>query len=109
MAQRTEIVLIDDLDGSTAEETMTFGLDGRAYEIDLSRKHATQLRNVLHPYIHAARKASPARPTGRSAVRSTDRPNPSQIRGWAKDQGITVNDRGRVPQELIVRFQAAGQ
>jgi hypothetical protein len=109
MAQRTEIVLTDDLDGSTAEETITFGLDGTAYEIDLSKKHATQLREVLHPYIDAARKASPARRTGRSAARSTDRPNPSQVRAWAKDQGITVNDRGRVPRELIVRFQAAGQ
>jgi hypothetical protein len=110
MAQRTEIILTDDLDGSTAEETITFGLDGTAYEIDLNKRHAAQLRKAIRPFVEAARKASnsPAR-RARSAARSTERPNPSQVRAWAKDQGIAVNDRGRVPEELVVRFQAAGE
>ena len=109
MAQRTQLVLTDDIDGSAAEETIRFGLDGTHYEIDLNSQHAGQFRKAVQPYADAARKAAaPARRGGRAASRRGN-PDPSEVRAWAKAEGLTVNDRGRVPEELIVKFRAAGQ
>ena len=110
MAQKIETLLIDDLDGGQAEGTVRFGLDGADYEIDLSAAHTAALREALERYIEAGRKtSSSARRSGRRSGRRAagDGPNPSQVREWAKAQGLAVNDRGRVPSELIVKFQAA--
>jgi hypothetical protein len=106
MAQRTEIVFTDDLDGGPADETVRFGVDGASYEIDLSTAHAAEFRGALAPYVAAARKAGgrargPARGSGAAG------PSPSAVREWARAEGIEVSGRGRVPAELIVRFQAA--
>jgi hypothetical protein len=113
MAQKLQILLIDDLDGGQAEGTVRFGLDGAEYEIDLSAKHAEVLRKALEPYMNAARRASGsvARRTGRSGHRATTAAGPSSmaVREWAKAQGIEVKDRGRIPAELVVRFKAATQ
>ena len=107
MAQRTEIVLTDDLDGSPADETVRFGIDGTQYEIDLSKKHAAEFRTALQPFILAARRLSVAqRRAARPAPRRTG-PSPSDVRAWAKNEGIEVKEKGRVPAELVVRFQAA--
>jgi hypothetical protein len=109
MAQRVQTLFIDDLDGGEAEGTVRFGLDGTDYEIDLSTAHAKALRKAVETYIEAGRKVSPARRTGRGtggrAV--SGGPNPSEVRDWAKSQGMKVNDRGRVPAELVVKFKAA--
>ena len=111
MAQKVQTLLIDDLDGGEAESTVRFGLDGAEYEIDLSAKNAEALRKALASYIDAARRASgaaarrPAR-NGRRAT-STGGPASTAVREWAKSQGIEVKDRGRVPAELVVKFQAA--
>lgn len=109
MAQKVQTLLIDDLDGGQAESTVRFGLDGAEYEIDLSAEHAQALRNALAPYVSAGRRAPGARRTGRSGRRaaSADAPDPTAVREWAKSQGIEVKDRGRVPADLIARFQAA--
>lgn len=108
MAQRTQILLTDDIDGSPAEETIRFALDGTNYEIDLNKEHASEFRQAVKPYADAARKAgTPARRSGRSSRRGN--PDPSEVRAWAKAEGLAVNDRGRVPEELIVKFRAAGQ
>jgi hypothetical protein len=110
MAQKVETVFIDDLDGSEAESTVRFGLDGSEYEIDLNAAHAGELRKALEKYIGAGRRVNG---TARRAGRSTSRksastgPNPSEVREWAKSQGIEVKDRGRVPAELVVKFKAA--
>ncbi len=109
MAQKVQTLFIDDLDGSEAEGTVRFGLDGVEYEIDLNVSHAQELREALAPYVSAARRAGggarrPAK-TGRKAPASGL--NTTEVREWAKAQGIEVKDRGRVPAELVVKFKAA--
>jgi hypothetical protein len=110
VAQRTEIVFTDDLDGGPADETVRFGIDGTQYEIDLSKAHAAELRAALQPFVDSARRA-PATPGRRRAGRPAARrgPNPSDVRAWARSEGIEVKDKGRVPAELVVKFQAAEQ
>jgi Lsr2 len=112
MAQKIQTLLIDDLDGGQAEDTVRFGLDGAEYEIDLSAKHAEAIRKALEPYVSAARRAagSAARRPGRNGRRAaTAGPDSTAVREWAKAQGIEVKDRGRVPAELVVKFRAATQ
>ena len=109
MAQKIQTLFIDDLDGSPAEGTVRFGLDGTEYEIDLNEQHAKALRDAMARYVSAARRASgaarrPAR-TGRQASASGF--NATEVREWAKAQGIEVKDRGRVPAELVVKFKTA--
>ena len=109
MAQKVQTLLIDDLDGSAAEGTVRFGLDGSEYEIDLNAEHAQQLRDTLAAYVRAGRRVSggsrrPARGGRRGPVSGL---NTTEVREWAKAQGIEVKDRGRVPAELVVKFKAA--
>jgi len=106
MAQHTQIVFTDDIDGSDAVGTVQFGLEGTSYEIDLSKKNADKLAGILEPYVEAARKTGSAskRPAGRSRAAG---PNPAAVREWARTEGMEVKDKGRVPAELIVKFQAA--
>ena len=109
MAQQIRTLYIDDLDGSEAEGTVRFGLDGTNYEIDLSAAHAKALRKAAQKYVAAGRKVTSARRPGRSNSRraTNGAPNPTDVREWAKSQGIEVKDRGRVSSELVVKFQAA--
>ena len=109
MAQKIQTLFIDDHDGSAAEGTVRFGLDGTEYEIDLNAGHARELRDALARYVGAARRAGgAARRPARSARRgSASGLNTTEVREWAKAQGIEVKDRGRVPAELVVKFKAA--
>jgi hypothetical protein len=111
MAQKVQTLLIDDLDGGEAEETVRFGVDGTEYEIDLSAKNADALRKALARYVDAGRRVpgAAARRPGRSGRKpaSTNGTDPTAVREWAKSQGIEVKDRGRVPAELVVKFKAA--
>jgi hypothetical protein len=104
-----QTLYIDDLDGSEADGTVRFGLDGTDYEIDLNTEHATALREALEPYLSVARRpGGAARKPARTARKaSANEPNSTEVREWAKAQGIEVKGRGRVPAELIVRFKAA--
>jgi hypothetical protein len=109
MAQKVQTLFIDDLDGSEADGTVRFGLDGSEYEIDLNTEHAQHLRDALAPYVSAARRAGggsrgPAR-SGRKSPKSG--PDSTEVREWAKAQGIEVKDRGRMPAELVVKFKTA--
>jgi hypothetical protein len=106
MAQKVTVALEDDLDGGPAEETVRFGLDGSHYEIDLSAKNATAFRRQLAPFIGHARKAGrdPRRRAGRTA---SSRERSGGVRAWAKDQGIAVSDRGRIPASVVEQYQAA--
>jgi len=106
MAQKIAVELEDDLDGGPAEETVRFGVDGSEYEIDLSTKNAAALRRKLAPFVEHARKAGPGarRRPGRAA---SHRERSADIRAWAKDQGITVSERGRIPASVAAQYQAA--
>jgi Lsr2 len=108
MAQKTLVVFEDDLTGGPADRTVKFGIDGTSYEIDLSEKNAAKLRKAFTPYVKAGRKVTTTRRAARTASRGSG-PSPQEVRAWARSEGIEVKDKGRVPAELIVRFQAAGQ
>ena len=109
MAQKIQTLFIDDLDGSDAEGTVRFGLDGAEYEIDLNADHAKELRDVLARYVGAARRGSSTvkRPARGGRRGSASGLNTTEVREWAKEQGIEVKDRGRVPADLVVKFKAA--
>jgi hypothetical protein len=113
MAKKVTVTLVDDFDGeATADETVEFGLDGVTYEIDLSSKNATKLRNDLKQWVEAGRRvggrrrgraaAGPAR--GRGAI---DREQSAAIREWARRNGHNVSTRGRIPADVIDAFHAA--
>ena len=106
MAQKITVELEDDLDGGPADETVRFGLGGTVYEIDLSTKNATAFRRQLAPFIEHARRngRGPRRRPGRAA---SGRERSADIRAWAKDQGITVSDRGRIPANVVEQYEAA--
>jgi len=107
MAQRVQVVLTDDVDGGVAEETVSFGVDGSSFEIDLSGANAEKLRNAFAPYVGAAR--CPGR-TGRGRGRSGSGAPPAAvrresggnaaIREWARANGHAVSERGRVSQQV---------
>lgn len=109
MAQKVQTLFVDDLDGSEADGTVRFGLDGVEYEIDLNTKHAQELRDSLARYVSVARRAKSAdrRPTRSARKAEPAKPDPTEVREWAKAQGIDVKNRGRVPAELVVKFKAA--
>jgi hypothetical protein len=109
MAQRVQTIFIDDLDGGQADSTVRFALDGTDYEIDLNTEHAQQLRDALARYVSAARRVGgAARRPGRSGRRTpAGGLNTTEIREWAKAQGIDVKDRGRIPAELAAKFKTA--
>jgi hypothetical protein len=108
MAQKVTVALEDDLDGGPADETVRFGFGGTDYEIDLSAKNARALRTKLTPFIEHARKASRglARQTART---SAGRQRSGEVRAWAKDHGIAVSERGRIPASVIEQYQAAAK
>jgi len=105
MAQRVHVILVDDIDGKDADETVSFGLDGTTYEIDLSSDNAAGLRDALAPYIGHARKAGGARRSRRSAGKSGA--TASEVRAWARENGWQVSDRGRVASEVQEAYDAA--
>ena len=106
MAQRVTVALEDDLDGGPADETVRFRIGAAEYEIDLSTKNARALRRRLAPFIDHARKAGrgPRRRPGRTAA---SRERSGDIRAWAKDHGIAVSERGRIPASVVEQYQAA--
>jgi hypothetical protein len=125
MAQR--IILVDDIDGTDAEETVTFGIDGKAYEIDLNSEHAKDLRNRFTGYAEKARevKKFPIKEAGSTGSATKARAGQlpqdgatyqekqarkkylSKVRKWGMDQGLPVNATGRVPQEIQDAYDAA--
>lgn len=113
MAQKVQITLLCDLDDGNAEadETLQFSLGGSAYEVDVCGKHAQQIRDGLDPFVAHARKTSSAsssssrrRRPGRTAA---GRDQTANVRSWAKDHGIQVNDRGRIPGSVVKEYEAA--
>jgi len=111
MAQKIQVLLVDDMDGGVATETVSFGLDGGFYEIDLSSNNATMLRAALADYISHARRPSKARPVSAGRPNRTparaDREQTQAIREWARKNGHKVNDRGRVPASVVEAYNSA--
>jgi len=115
MAQKTIVQLIDDLDGSNSDtiETVTFGLDGVTYEIDLSDDNAGQLRDSLAQFIGSARRTGGRAKRGTVTVAGSNgngsgrsREQTQAIREWAKKNGHDVSDRGRIPAAVIEAFES---
>jgi hypothetical protein len=107
MAQRVEVVLVDDVDGGPADETVAFALDGVTYEIDLNATNAAALREALALYVGHARKAGRKAPARSSSRRSAAGSQTAAIRAWAKEQGLPVNERGRIPASIVEQYEAA--
>jgi Lsr2 len=107
MAQKVTVALEDDLTGGPADETVRFAEDGTGYEIDLSAKNAAAFGKLLAPYIEHARKAgrAPGRRSGRTA---SSRQRSGDIRAWAKEHGLAVSERGRIPASVAEQYHAAG-
>lgn len=115
MAQKMQVLLIDDLDGGDAAETVSFALDGVAYEIDLNEGNAARLREALAPWVGHARKA--ARGGGPQRQRSSGGSGDggdggaggesAAVRAWARENGHTVSERGRIPGSVVEAYRAA--
>ena len=110
MASKTTVELVDDLDGSPADETVRFGLDGKDLEIDLSAQHAGVLRDILSDYVAVGRKAASAG-AGQSKQRApkpgSSKEHLAAVRAWLRAQGHQVKDRGRISSDLMAKFDAA--
>jgi hypothetical protein len=106
MAQRIQTLLIDDLDGGEAAGTVRFGLDGTDYEIDLSAAHSDELRNTLERYLAHARRVGGAAKGAARSRRGGAAVDTAKVREWAKEQGIEIKDRGRVPSSVVEQYQA---
>jgi hypothetical protein len=112
MAQKVQVILVDDIDGGEAEETVSFALDGVSYEIDLSESNASELREALAQWVGHARRVG-----GRSTVRkaaaaprrngAAARPDLSEVRAWAREAGYEVSDRGRVSSQILQAYEDA--
>ncbi|MDT7745384.1 MAG: hypothetical protein QOE59_4462 [Actinomycetota bacterium] len=133
MAQKTVVSFIDDLDGeSEAEGTVPFSLDGVDYEIDLTEENAEDLREIFAPYIAAARRTGGRRASGGgrsrsgsssssassssrsgsgsgSGIAARSRQALKEIRAWAKENGWTVSDRGRLPNNIVQAYDTRGK
>ncbi|WP_266982232.1 histone-like nucleoid-structuring protein Lsr2 [Streptomyces melanogenes] len=109
MAQKVQVLLVDDLDGGEADETVTFALDGKTYEIDLTTANADKLRGLLDPYTKSGRRTGGRAAGGRGKARgaATGSQDTAQIRKWAKEAGYSVNDRGRVPADIREAYEKA--
>ncbi len=113
MAQKVQVILVDDVDGGEADETVTFSLDGVNFEIDLSETNAESLRDSLGEWIGHARRVG-GRASGRSrsggrskAASSGSKADLSLVRSWARENGYQVSDRGRVSSEVLAAYESA--
>jgi hypothetical protein len=104
MAQKITVELEDDLDGGPADETVRFEFDGTGYEIDLNKKNARAFRKQLAPFVEHARKAGRGQRRPRT---QSNRRHSGEIRAWAKERGIAVSERGRIPAGVVEQYETA--
>lgn len=120
MAEQVTVALVDDLDGSEADETVEFSLDGVHYAIDLSLGHAEALREELSPYTqHGKRLSGRKKPRASRTTKTSGTTQREQttsistrernqaIRTWAKAAGYELSDRGRIPAEVVEAYDKA--
>ncbi len=101
MAQKVQVVLVDDVDGGPADETLRFSVENTQYEIDLSTAHATEMRAAFAPWLSAARKVA-----GKSSAKSRTGSDTSKVRAWAKANGYDVSERGRISATVRSAYDA---
>jgi len=117
MAQKVQVLLVDDLDGGEADETVAFSLDGTSYEIDLSSRNASKFRDSLASYVASARKSgrgggssggvkASTRSRSGGGTATVDREQSQAIRSWAKSKGLKVSERGRIPASIVEQYHA---
>ena len=104
MAQKIIVTLEDDLDGGPANETLQFSVGGTQYEIDLNKKNARAFRKQVAPFIEHARRAGRGR--RHQSWRTQSSRHSSDVRAWAKDQGIAISERGRIPASVVEQYEA---
>lgn len=109
MAQQVQVTLVDDLDGGPAEETIAFALDGATYEVDLSAKNAAKLRDTLALYVGSGRRVGGRAASGRGRGRGASRAargtgDTAEIRAWARSKKLKINERGRIPGEIVEQY-----
>jgi hypothetical protein len=106
MAQKVQVLLLCDLDDGNvdADETMQFSLGNTAYEVDVCAKHAQQIRDGLEPFVAHGRKIGAT--TQRRQRAGADKQQTTAIRSWAKDRGIPINERGRIPASVVKEYEA---
>ena len=102
MAQKVQVVLVDDVDGGEATETVSFTVDGVGYEVDLSAENAAKFRSAVEPWISAGRRVSGRK----SAARGRAGSDAGKIRAWAKANGYDVSERGRVSAKVREAYAA---
>jgi hypothetical protein len=105
MAQKVTVVLEDDIDGGPATQTVAFSVDGDAYEIDLNDANAARFKDVMAPFVGAARRGSRGGSRsgrGRGRGRNT---KTAEIRAWARANGQKVNERGRIPADVVAAYE----
>lgn len=108
MVQKVQVILVDDIDGGEARETVSFALDGITYEIDLSEGNASKLREEFAGWIGSARRAAGRKVTGRRGQSSSaGRRDLNAVREWGRANGFRVSDRGRVSGELQAAYDKA--
>ena len=107
MAHKVQKLFVDDIDGSEAEGTVRFSLDGADYEIDLSVAHREELQKTLAPYVAHARKVGGTRRRTRGGRQSASAIDSHKAREWAKEQGIAIKDRGRIPADIVTQYREA--
>ena len=109
--EKVTVTMIDDLDGSTATETIAFALEGADYEIDLSKRNADRLRRVLKPYVESGRKVRrasgnrSAKSVRRSTSAGTEGYDRAEVRAWAKSHRIKIAPRGRIADDVVERWR----
>jgi hypothetical protein len=106
VAQRIQTLFIDDIDGGEAAGTVRFALDGVEYEIDLSTEHADELHTALGKYVGHARKVGGTSRRAARGRRAASAVDTTAVRHWAREQGYDIKDRGRVPADLVAKYQA---
>lgn len=109
MAQKVQVILVDDVDGGDASETVTFGLDGVSYEIDLNEDNAARLRDALSTWVGHGRRVGGRSSSGtarRRTAASSGGTDTSEIRAWARENGHDVSERGRISAEVMAAYEA---
>jgi len=116
MAQKVQVILVDDVDGGDASETVTFGLDGVSYEIDLNDDNAAQLREAVSTWVGHARRVggrsstgTRRRSSGSSSSSGSGGTDTASVRAWARENGHDVSERGRISAEVMAAYEAANK